>query len=440
MSIHKQINLSLSDFGSFLEKLSENSDQVYWLSSPDFKKIEYISPAYEQIWGRSRDQLYSNPDVWITFLHPDDILIHHPIEEMTDKVARLGEAARFSINYRIVRPDGDIRWIMDKGFPIYDSKGICCGVTGVAVDVTQEKQYELQLTKAKEAAESANLAKTEFIANMSHDIRTPLSGVVGMSQLLVDVLKNREQKQYAEWLNDSGKQLLSLLNDILDIISVDQIHDDSLHQELFDLRKCLQDIIELERPTIHMKGLDIRVGVDAAIPQYIKSDATKLHRILLNLLGNTIKFTDKGQILIEAKLLNFKNQHATIKFSVTDNGIGIAADQQEKVFERFHRAIPSYKGLYTGHGVGLHIAQSYAKLLGGSIEVSSQLGFGSMFSFELRVQVPDRVERPTQEPLIKPNSAPPASAAQIDQHTPHLLLVEDNNIALKVAEAIALSA
>ena len=131
---------ALSIYGNFLSKLSENSDHVYWLSSPDFKKIQYISPAYEKIWGRSRDELYLNPETWITFLHPEDRDREHPIQEMAEKVARLGDAARFSAQYRIIRPDKEIRWIMDNGFPVFDNNGICCGVTGVAVDVTKEKK------------------------------------------------------------------------------------------------------------------------------------------------------------------------------------------------------------------------------------------------------------------------------------------------------------
>ncbi|MCD8499816.1 MAG: PAS domain-containing protein, partial [Gammaproteobacteria bacterium] len=171
--------------GSFLSQLADKSEHVYWLSSADFKKIEYISPAYEAIWGRKVDELYKNPDKWITFLHPDDVKNHHPITAMKERIEQLGASARYREDYRIIRPDGTVRWIMDRGFPIYDEEGLCCGVTGIALDVTKEKEAELALEKAKEKAEAANRAKTEFLANMSHDVKSPMTGIVMSSDLMM---------------------------------------------------------------------------------------------------------------------------------------------------------------------------------------------------------------------------------------------------------------
>jgi len=330
--------------------------------------------------------------------------------------------------------------------PLLNKDGSVEGIAGISADVTL-------LKAARTKAEVANKAKTEFIANMSHDIRTPLSGVVGMSQLLVDSLQNKEQKQYAEWLHISGEQLLNLLNDILDMISAEHIDDKSLGIESFDLRQCIQDIAALERPTIHLKGIDLRVEIDKNIPQYINSDRNKVHRIILNLLGNAIKFTEHGYVSIKAWLVSLDNKQATIRFAVTDTGIGIAEDQQDKVFDRFHRATPSYKGLYAGHGVGLHIAQSYANLLGGHIQLTSSLGQGTEFTFELNFQVPDNVELPLPQfeeraPILAiPPSPTPLNtpdnlkiSPSSDTHSPHILLVEDNHMALKVAETIAIRA
>jgi len=428
-----KIKPTLGIFGSFLSKLSENSDHVYWLSSPDFKKIQFISPAFEKIWGRSREDLYLNPQTWITFLHPEDSERQHPVKEMAEKIASIGEAARFSAQYRIVRPDGEIRWIMDKGFPVYDNNGLCCGVTGVAVDITIEKKHELELQKAKEDAEAANRAKIVFIENMSHDIRTPLSGVIGMSSLLAQKLNEPQHKQYAQWINDSGEQLLKLLNGILEVISADNINENDVNKEFFDLRQCIKDIVELETPTAYLKGLDLRFYVDKDIPRFVYSDRIKVHRILLNLLGNAIKFTEKGHVAISAQLRELHQQQAIVQFSVTDTGIGILEEQQNKVFERFHKVTPSYKGIYSGFGVGLHIVLTYVKLLGGTIQLTSKLGVGTTFDFFLPFKCLN-VERWN----FDKHSSADKSFILTDQC--HVLIVEDNTIALKVAEAVAVNA
>jgi PAS domain S-box-containing protein len=442
---------TLSMFGSFLSKLSEHSDYVYWLSSPDFKKIQYISPAYEKIWGRPRDDLYACPEIWITYLHPEDSRRHHPIEEMAENIARLGEAARFSVYYRIIRPNGQIRWIMDNGFPVYDNDGHCCGVTGVAVDITEEKNYELELKGAKEAAEAANQAKIEFIKNMSHDIRTPLSGVIGMSDLLLKSLEKPLQKKYAQWLNDSAGQLLKLLNGILDVISADRAPEHEVHNEFFDLRQCISDIVALETPTVYMKNLKLQVHVDEVIPKYIYSDRLKFHRVILNLLGNAIKFTASGHITVSAKLLDLNEHYARLQVAVTDTGIGIAPDEQQKVFDLFHKLSPSYKGIYSGYGMGLHIVHNYVSLLGGEIKLSSQLNVGSKFYFDLKLKYLNQSIGDSNQDMhlktatngqaldhgkVERSGTIPSDAKQMNCR---VLLIEDNTIALKVAEAVITS-
>ena len=446
---HK-IEFTLDDVGDFLAKFTEYSEHVYWISSPDFKKIQYISPSYERIWGRSREELYLNPEIWITFLHPDDVVKHHPIHEMAEKIAVLGDKARYAEHYRIVRPDGEIRWIMDNGFPVYNEQGVCYGVSGIAIDITEQKRIELELKLAKNAAESANHAKTEFIANMSHDIRTPLTGVVGMSKLLEDGAVDLNQKQYAHWLGESGAQLLHMLNGILDVVSADNINEQDLLEEPFDLRRMIQDIHELQRPSMLLKGIDFVAHLDESIPSCLISDPIKIHRILLNLVGNAIKFTQKGCVTINVNYLEQRNTHVLLQFRVSDTGIGISPEMQEMVFDRFFRVTPSYKGLYSGHGVGLHIAQSYTQLLGGEIKLTSELGVGTTFYFNLSLKIGDLVQLhpPIAQPLIeepktifkplpqtKSNNLP-ANITAVSQDAPSLLLVEDNLIALHVLESI----
>ena len=424
-----KINLSLHDLGDFFAKFTEHSEHVYWISSPDFKKIQFISPSFERIWGRPREELYTNPESWITFLHPDDVINYHPIHEMAKKVALLGDQARYFENYRIIRPDGEIRWIMDHGFPICNEKGECLGVTGIAIDVSAEKRAELKLKIEKERAETANLAKTEFIAHMSHDIRTPLTGLIGMSQRLVDCSEHDERKQYAQWIHDSSQQLLSLLNSILDVVSTQNLCEHDLSQDFFDLHACIKDLITLERPSIEVKGLSLDVKIDDHVPRYVISDQHKLHRILLNLLGNAIKFTQNGRISVEITALPFTAERVHVNFRIIDTGIGIAPVMQAKIFDQFYRISPTYQGRHSGHGVGLSIVQSYVALLGGQIQCDSEENKGTVFS----VRIPLTIAHTT-----------PKNAKVAERHVhsdgyastkmPHLLLVEDNIIALNIIE------
>ncbi|WP_052673687.1 PAS domain-containing hybrid sensor histidine kinase/response regulator [Legionella hackeliae] len=446
------LRLTLDEVGDFLAKLSEHSDQVYWISSADFSKIQYVSPSYERIWGRSREELYANPEIWITFLHPDDVVHHHPIHHMAEQIKRLGEKARYSEQYRIIRPDGEIRWIIDKGFPLIDNRGICYGVTGVATDVTDELKQTEDLKKAKEAADIANKAKSEFIANMSHDIRTPLSGIVGLSKLLEVEAQTKMEQDYAHWINQSGEQLLDLLNNVLELISLENLEQLEAAKEWFSLREELLTICKLELPAIKVKNLGFTVDIDESVPDLILSDRTKIHQILLNLLGNAIKFTEKGHIILAIRRLSSTEDTSTLEFKVEDTGVGIAKEQQERVFERFFRIMPSYKGVYKGYGLGLHIVKKYVALLGGEIGLESMVGKGSIFSFRLSVKTSTERSSNThfdfnqlegEEALNKDNSIhekKPFNINMLKQGTaqlPHLLLIEDNTIALRLLESVS---
>lgn len=322
--------------------------------------------------------------------------------------------------------------------PLLDDEGHIIGILGNSLDITELKKAQTELSIAKEAAEAASHAKTEFIANMSHDIRTPLTGVVGMSKLLEDNVHDVSQKQYARWLGESGKQLLHMLNGILDVVSADNANEEDLHEESFNLHEVIEDIVQLERPSTLIKGLELVTFVDAALPPFLVSDPTKIHRILLNLLGNAIKFTQRGQVGIQVRLLEKNDRHVVVQFQITDTGIGIPQELQDKVFDRFYRIIPSNKGTHTGHGVGLHIAQSYVELLGGEIALHSELGVGTTFSFDLSLKIgssplpsvcrADGLTFAKEQALVAPlteNHHP---------EEPKLLLVEDNKIALFTLE------
>ena len=398
----------------------KNTDSVFLGCNQYFANLAALSSPkdiigktdYELPWGKHQADLYRKDD--------QEIIV--------------SKKPKMAIEESQTLENGKMITLLTNKIPLFSKKSHVVGVLGIYQDITSRKEMELSLEQTKNQAEAANKAKTEFIANMSHDIRTPLSGIVGMSGLLEESVHKPEQKQYAEWIYESGEQLLGMLNGILDVVSAEQINEYDLHEDTLDVRQCIQDVVKLELPAVKLKGLDIHINIDEQVPKYIVSDSTKLHRVLLNLLGNAIKFTHTGYVAIQVNLRMNNQQPAQLQFNVIDSGIGIPIQLQNKVFDRFYRATPSYKGLYAGPGVGLHIAQSYVKLLGGELSLVSKEGEGATFYFELPLKVDNkRITQIESRPSL-PNEP------TIYNEAPHLLLVEDNRIALEIIETITVRA
>lgn len=350
-------------------------------------------------------------------------------------------------------PDNGItKILLTSKTPLRNKNNEIVGILGISTDITERKHMEQELYNAKEAAEAATRAKTAFIANMSHDIRTPLTGVIGMSEMLKEQLNNPELKQEAILLAESGNQLLTMLNEILEDVRAENFNESDIQEETFDVHECIHDLIKLEAPTTISKHLGLECLIDSNVPQYIVSDRKKIHHILLNLLGNAVKFTQKGKVTIEVKCLDMTESHAHIQINVSDTGIGIPDGLHNKVFERFFRIDPSYKGRYEGHGLGLHIVQSYVNLLGGHVTLTSKEGVGTTCHFDLQCKIGkkefsedikvneaekkiDIVSEQSQvsNPTLASSSSPLCS---VNENMPHFLLVEDNAIALKVLESM----
>ncbi|MCC5792634.1 MAG: response regulator [Legionellaceae bacterium] len=432
------IKQDLDAIGEFLSKYAEKSEHVYWISSHDFMRIKYISPSYEKIWGRSRQELYDNPEVWISFLHPDDASDHHPIHKMAEKIAIEGEHARYEEDYRIVRPDGSVRWIFDRGFPLIDEHGNCYGVTGIAIDITEQKQQLIQLQKAKQEAEAANRAKSEFIANMSHDIRTPLAGIIGISSILEDEACDDGIKEYAHMLNLSGEQLLSLLNSVLDLVSAGSLGEKKVNLKPFSVKELLNNIYELERPSLTLKEIDFILNMGPEVPDVVVSDKEKVYRILLNILSNAIKFTYNGSITIHVSLAAQKGDDIDLCFKVIDTGIGIPKEDIHKVFDQYYRVTSSYEGNFDGYGVGLHIVREYLDRLNGKVTIDSEVGVGTTIA----LTIPMKQAAASQTLECELETAFPQKDVNIDtkvnpkNEDAFVLLVEDNFIARTTATTI----
>ncbi|WP_392536618.1 ATP-binding protein [Legionella sp. 227] len=315
--------------------------------------------------------------------------------------------------------------------PLRNQKNEIIGVLGISLDITERKKMEVALRRAKENAEVANQAKTEFIENMSHDIHTPLSGIVGMSRLLEEKAEDPERKQYARWIHESGEKLLDLLNGVMEIVKADNLREQDVQEELFELRKHIKDIAHLVQPTLEMKKIQLNIEIDDTVPNAVITDGTKLHRVLLNLVGNAIRFTDTGTVTIKVETLSHENSYTQLRFSVIDTGIGIPQELKSKIFDRFFRAIPSYKSQHSGYGVGLHVAQKYLSLLGGEIHLETEVGKGSTFYFTLTMKVGYDEFNPSYN-----QTQTPARQGATAADSPLILLVEDNIISLHMIENV----
>jgi PAS domain S-box-containing protein len=310
---------------------------------------------------------------WAHALHPED----------RDKVFAEWNAAvsvqrLFLSNYRFKLPSGAERWVSGIASPLYSDSHELSGYIGSISDISESKQYEELLLKAKSVAESANTAKSNFLANMSHEIRTPMNGVLGMTQLLEMTELTAEQFSYTTALKTSGKSLLSLINDILDL---SKIEAGKMNIELseFSFQRCINDIIQTQQSITYTKGLTLDAELSEDIPAILVGDQQRIKQVLLNLMGNAIKFTQQGMIAISAKVIEKHESSVLVEIAVSDSGIGISSDVFNKIFEPFEQVDGSITRNFGGTGLGLAISRRLVELMGGSITVESTPGVGSRF-------------------------------------------------------------
>jgi PAS domain S-box-containing protein len=312
--------------------------------------------------------------------------------------------------------DGDLYWVLATIAPMLDDDGLPYQYISIRADITETKKTQESLRLAKEAAEAANKAKSEFLAKVSHEIRTPMNGVLGMLDLALATRLDDEQREYIDIAHRSADSLMDIINDILDLSKIEAGRLE-IQAEPFKLIELLHDLAVLFERRCQAKHLEFRLDLVDGLPRRVLGDVTRIRQVLVNLLGNAIKFTSQGGITLSAR----READGAIRFAVRDTGIGIAEEKQAAVFEAFTQADGTITRKFGGTGLGLTISENLVRLMSGRFGLTSKLGEGSEFSFTLPL-------RPIHEEAVE--SAPSADAGL------RILLVEDNVINQKLAATL----
>ena len=356
--------------------MADTAPVLVRIADPDGQST-FFNKAWTDFAGRTERE--EEGMGWLDRLHPED----RPRYLKTEFEAAQARTA-FVVEYRMRRFDGEHRWVLETRAPRFGNDNAFLGTIGSAVDITERKQLEKALLQAKDAAEEAARAKSDFLAKMSHELRTPMNGVIGTIDLGLQTDLNKEQREYLTVARTSAESLLSLLNSILDFSKL-EAKKLQLESIPLSLGQTIRETVDVVLPHAIKKGLRLETNIGDDVPDCFLGDPLRLRQVLLNLLSNAMKFTERGSVVVQVRTLDRSIGDARLEFAVTDTGIGIAKQKQRSIFEAFSQADGTITRRFGGTGLGLAISSQLVQLLGGQLLVDSEEGKGSTFRFAIRL-------------------------------------------------------
>ncbi len=385
----KKIEEDLRNTSLFLDNIINKSPVNMWISDEKGTLIQANQALLTQL-HVTDDEIVGKYNIF-----EDPIIAEQGFLPQVQSVFENGTTERFTIVYdtsrisKLILKNATRATLAVTISPILNQKGIVTNAVIQHLDISELKEMEETLKAAKNDAEAANRAKSEFLANMSHEIRTPMNGVIGMAQLLEYTSLTQQQREYVDALKESGKNLLSLINDILDLSKI-EAGKIIIEPAEFSLQHCVHNVTLTQKAALYEKKLSLKVDIAGDVPETLIGDSLRIKQILLNLIGNAIKFTSQGSISISAQVVLRQADLVLLELAVQDSGIGIPAEALDEIFKPFTQEDGSTTRKYGGTGLGLTISRRMAELMGGSISVESSPNVGSTFILTLPLKVPEK--------------------------------------------------